>query len=612
MNLKIWMMGLAACLGFSTLASAQTSVIDANRRIDWSSAGVTGGIPSRSTVCATLGPGATASQINSAIASCPAGQVVRLSAGTYTISGGLMFNRSDVTLRGAGPDQTFLNFTSGNGCIGLWTNVCLMNTSGGSSDSPGTVANWTGGYAKGTTSVTLSTTAGLKVGNMLILDQLDDSNTDTGQIWVCQTNQVCATEGGAGGRAGRAQMQFVKVTAISGNTVSFTPGLYMPNWRADRQPQAWWIDPIRNVGIEDLSMDHSGSGTGPMSGMFIGNAMDSWVKNVRSMRANRNHIWVYESAHITVRDSYFYGTLNAASQSYGVETRMSSDLLVENNIFQHITAPMMGGNTNGSVFGYNYAIDDFYYVTGWQQGSSYFHDAGVDNVLWEGNDGIGMTADNIHGTANFGTAFRNYWNGRDNAQKTAQTSPVIIQNANRYMNVVGNVLGTPGYHAQYECAPATASDATCSGSGDVSIFTLGWSGNQGRKDALPNDPLVKSTMLRWGNWDVTGGARFNASDVPSTLSLYGNAVPASQTLPASLYLPVKPSWFNTAWPAIGPDVNGGQISAVDGHVYKIPARACYENTSSTGGVLNFNANSCYAAGTSTSAPAAPQNVRITP
>jgi hypothetical protein len=75
-------------------------------RIDWSQAGVSGGIRNRTTICATLNPGATAGQINSAIAACPSGQVVKLNAGTYSLSSGIDFNaRSSVTLRGDGPDR---------------------------------------------------------------------------------------------------------------------------------------------------------------------------------------------------------------------------------------------------------------------------------------------------------------------------------------------------------------------------------------------------------------------------------------------------------------------------------------------------------------------------
>ena len=227
------------CAGFAASAQAQSTIIASSRRIDWSQAGVSGGIPNRTTVCATLSPGASAGQINSAIQNCGNNQVVKLNAGTYNLSGAIIFNnKGNVTLRGAGPDQTFLIFNGGDGCMGLWANLCVKN-GGKSSDNPGTIANWTGSYTKGSTTITLSTTSGLNPGDMLVLDQLDDSS-DTGDVWVCQT-LACATEGGAGGRPGRAQMQFVKVVSVSGSSVTISPGIYMPNWRADRQPQAWWM-----------------------------------------------------------------------------------------------------------------------------------------------------------------------------------------------------------------------------------------------------------------------------------------------------------------------------------------------------------------------------------
>jgi hypothetical protein len=580
------------CAGFAASAQAQSTIIASSRRIDWSQAGVSGGIPNRTTECATLSAGASAGQINNAIQNCGNNQVVKLNAGTYNLSGAIIFNnKSNVTLRGAGPDQTFLIFNGGDGCMGLWANLCIKN-GGKSSDNPGTVANWTGGYAKGSTSITLSTTSGLSVGDMLVLDQLDDSS-DSGDVWICQS-LACATEGGAGGRPGRAQMQFVKVTGVSGSTVSFAPGIYMPNWRADRQPQAWWVTPVVGVGIEDLSMDHANSGTNVSTGLFIGNAFDSWVKNVRSMRANRNHVWLFEAARVTIRDSYFYGTLNGASQSYGVESRMSADNLIENNIFQRVTAPMMTGNATGTVYGYNYSTDNFYYVASWMQASAYFHDAGVDNVLWEGNDGNGFNADNIHGTSNFGTMFRNRWNGWEPG-KDLQTSPIIIQSSNRFMNIVGNVLGEPGFHTVYE------SNAPSGSNPNKSIFTLGWSSN-GYTGSLANDPKVASTMLRWGNYDVVSGTRFNASEAPAGLPVYASAAPSSTTLPASMYKSARPTWFGSvAWPAIGPDVTGGDLPGLQGHAYKIPARLCFERTASSNGILNFNGTTCYG-----NAPAAPQ------
>src|SRR5713101_3865762 len=75
-------------------AQPWSGILDPSRAIDWTTthAGVTGGIPARTTICSTLNPGVTAAQINSAIASCPANQVVFLNAGTYNLSAGIDFS----------------------------------------------------------------------------------------------------------------------------------------------------------------------------------------------------------------------------------------------------------------------------------------------------------------------------------------------------------------------------------------------------------------------------------------------------------------------------------------------------------------------------------------
>lgn len=575
-------------------SSLSAQNLSSGRSIDWSTAGA-GTIPLRTVICATLTSTATSTDVNNAIAACPANQVVLFSDGTYTLNSGLAIRHSNVTIRGSSPNGAIINFNGGDSCTGEGANVCIAPGSLlPNSDNPGTVANWLTGFAKNTTSISLSTVSGLAVGSMMVLDQLDDTNTDTGELWICQAGSICATDGGSAGRVGRAQMQFVRVTAISGTTVTFTPGLHMPNWRIGRTPQAWWISPITGIGIENLTFNHAGSGTSVKVGAIVFNSYNVWFKNIKSTNGNRNHIWLDESAHVTVRDSYFYGTLNSSSQSYGVETWMGGDHLIENNIFQHITTPMMNGNTTGTVWGYNYALDDYFIspIT-WQQSSSYFHDAGVDNVLFEGNDGIGFTADNIHGTSNFGTAFRNYWNGKD-IGKTQQTSPVIIYSSNRFMNLIGNVLGTVGFHTNYECAPISTSTSTCSVSANTSIYSIGWSGNEGSKDSiLLNDLLVKTNMFRWGNFDtVTNTSRFVNAEVPSTAAFYPQTIPPNNSLVSSLYLSTQPSWYNSStWPSIGPDITTGSL--MSGHVIKIPARVCFENTTATGGILNFDANTCY-------------------
>jgi hypothetical protein len=609
-----------------TPARAQlwSGIIDPSRAVDWSSAGV-GSIAARTTICSTLRPGATVSQINSAIAACPSGQTVFLSAGIYLALAGQINLKSNVTLRGAGPDQTFLVFASVGGCNGLGAALCAMNADNNYSGDPHNVATWTAGYAPGSTSITLGAiTTGnisnLHVGSLLILDQ-DPDTSDTGTIYVCQSTTGCSQQGGIGcGVVGpnghRVQMQQVRVTSISGSgpwTIGITPGIYAPNWRSSQNPGAWWSSalPITGVGIEDISLDYTAV---PASGagIMFANASYSWVRNVRSVNtALGKHVWEYQSSHITVRDSYFYGG-TGTSDNYGVDSGCScSDNLTENNIFQHLATATITEGSAGSVFGYNYAVDDFYTAVGgnapgWQQEDAYHHQAGDNFILWEGQIGVGFTADDIHGSSFMLTAFRNRWSGRDPAitlgiPKTQQTIAATLFAYNRYLNFIGNVLGTAGYHTIYTWAPSSTSDSGSSSSGNLSIFSIGFSGGQGTLfSGVPDDIQLLSTVMRWGNYDTVNGAvRFVSGEVPSGIAPYRNAVPSSQTLPASFYLSSQPGWWGSMpWPAIGPDVTGGNVSNVGGHVYLTPAANCYLNVlggliNGSTGILTFNANNCY-------------------
>src|SRR5580658_8470116 len=76
---------------------------------NWKNAGLlsVGGIPNRTTVCATVNPmGGGAddlANIQKSINNCPAGEVVQLGAGTFTISTSEYINLDrGITLRGSG------------------------------------------------------------------------------------------------------------------------------------------------------------------------------------------------------------------------------------------------------------------------------------------------------------------------------------------------------------------------------------------------------------------------------------------------------------------------------------------------------------------------------
>ena len=584
-------------------------ILDPSRAIDWTHAGVVGGISIRTTVCAMLNPGATAAQINSAIQACPAGQVVVLNAGAYNISDSGIVMKTGVTLRGAGADQTLLVFTATTYCNNQNACVCFAGSTEWGGDTRALAggsnyADWAGGYAQWSNQITFANVgkAGITVGQYIHLDQANDTTVGP-NFFVCDnTTAPCSLEGGNGGRTInnilRSQVQIVKVTAVNGSTYTIDPPLYSPNWRSGQSPAVWWASTLlQNAGVEDLSIDATNSNG--MTNVSMVNAANDWVKGVRLVRTcqcQRDLVQLMDAVHCTIESNYLYGT-QGQSVNYGIESYVASDNLIDNNILQHVVAPMMVQPALGTVYAYNFAINDTYYDSGytsnplhWMIGMVDQHNAGVEYNLYEGNIGPGIGCDVIHGNQLANTLFRNYLLGSDPGRIDA-TDAINLASYNRYHNIVGNVLGTPGYTTTYEAHSGPGQSAT--------VFNLGGGNSEGAV-TIPDDPMVATTLLRWGNFDVaTNAVHFTASEVPSGITPYGNAVPASQTLPPSFYLASKPVFWPASkpWPPIGPDVTGGNVTGLAGHVYANPAKDCFVAmggpTDGSGAVLTFSAASCY-------------------
>jgi hypothetical protein len=568
-------------------------LIAPSRRIDWTHAGAT--IVSRSTICVTAacntmtaaGTSATVAQINSAIGSADGSNtVVLLTTGTYNLAGGITFNgSSSVTLRGAGPDATKLVFTNDTSCQGQRANVCIMGNDLGyyGPGPPTNIVNWTSGYTAGSTSIVVSATTGLSTGMYIYLDQTDDTScAATDSICTCLTETTCTGEGGGGNnaRTGRSLRQMVKVTNIAGTTLTITPGVYPPNFNGGQTPQAWWGNSSslsHDNGIEDLSVDAS-AGQATNAAITVAFSYNSWLKHLRVLYgpSPRAIVELYQTSRITVRDSYLYGSVADAGSStnYGIEeTGGNADSLVENNIVQHRTSPFVRDGAMGSIYGYNYAIDDHYTASAtFMQAANYSHQGQNMFVLDEGNVSIGLKDDVVHSPSNLLTAFRNYFIGWETG-RTQETGPVKLYAFQRFRNLVGNVLGRSGYHTTYEAAGT--------GGSSVAIYAFGMPGQNTSFVASPADTHVATTVFRWGNYDTqTGTSRFVASEVPSSIATLPNPVPIVTSLPASLYLSAKPPFFGSVrWPPIGPDVTGGDVSNVGGHVFKTPAQLCFESLS---------------------------------
>jgi hypothetical protein len=688
-------------LAFTSISFGQawTGVVAPTRAIDWSNAGA-GTIPARTTICTTLNPGASAAQINAAIANCPSGQVVFLNAGTYNLSTGLLLENSNVTLRGAGADKTFLVPAAPQSCGGFSGLLCIWNGdenySGGAENS----ANWTAGFGKGTTSITLDGHNNLKVGAQLMLDQYNDTyqisaascsggivtatiganslslsngkpiatvqgasvsgynspalggsypitavtgstvsyrlpgscpggfsgtasiTLDDGALTITNDGTFSSfhAQGNNTGRPGnncgpggyhcRSSTQIVTVTscgtntqgaACTSNSVTVSPGVYDPHIRSDRSPGAWWGTslPVTGVGVENLSVDGSAANSNIIT---FYNAINSWGKGTRTLFAGSSHYLLFQASHITVRDSYMYGSQchgTTCSQSYGSDTYSgASDNLFENNIYQHLAISMQNEGGMGNVYGYNFDTDDDNHVDPtWPLGSLYSHAPGVEFMLSEGNRGQRYFMEDFHGNGAFPTTFRSYWRGWEPGRVT-QTVPITIQTGYRNANVIGNVLGTANYSNHYNWIEGT-NDGTDTSDCSISIIDTGFDGNCNDRTLtnncdnntceisdtrvnLPNAANPGTTMY-WGNYDtVNATTRFNSAEVPSGLPIYANPVPGNDNLPSTFY-GVKYSLFsNTAWgtpvfPPIGPDVSGGNIPNVGGFANAIPAQLAFQN-----------------------------------
>jgi hypothetical protein len=585
-------------------AEPWSGIINSSRAVSWTNAGAA--IQNYTTVFQSFTSSATAAQINTAIASCPDGQVVFLAAGTYNLDNGLLFQNNNMVLRGAGANATKLIFTGSQGCF-FSSGAAMCINSGENNYGPNGGVNstgWSSGYSVGTSSIVLaSTPTSLAVGDMIILDQTDDTvdgYPSAGDIVVGQStaNGFSKQGGNTFGRPGRSQQFPTMVTSISGTTVGIWPPLNMPNWRSAKTPQAWWGSnpPITNVGIENLSMDYSSDQT---PGFLFFNAANCWVKGVRGIittppcdQCTFSHVRLMNVCKVTVRDSYFWGPELTGTDHYGITAELASHLLIENNIeilnpgaFEH------NGADSGSVWAYNY------HDQSWVN-SILEHEAGISMNLYEGNDVSGASGDIIHGTANFETFFRNYM--ADGAEGSTGDTVFWLSSYHRFYNIIGNVLGDAS-NARYEGDINNHNTALPTDE----IYELGNNNeDETGSGVVSTDPRTKTTLFRWGNWDsVNSAVRFDSSEVPSSIANFANAVPASQTLPASFYLSTRPSFWGTTYgtpryPAIGPDVTSGTLGS-SGKAYKIPARLVHDNLptdTSYGalGIKQFNATNYFA------------------
>jgi Pectate lyase superfamily protein len=585
-----------------------SSVLPADRATRWQPGMMgSGGIPLRSTICSTLSPGDKTTddtaRIQAAINVCPAGQVVQLSAGTFLINDGhyLRLNKG-ITLRGAGPGKTILAKTNGaqpfQSAVGakpsplVVVGVSLFSTTQDSTNATGAVA-LTADAVKGEYSITVTDSAGLVPGQIVLLDEASGATWQKdpqgrGQIWAAADWRVVwqkhnpsvqfvddfapgalsTTPGSAGSwfsRLDRPTAEIKEIASVAGSTVTFTTPIHI-TYRTGHAAQlsGYALPHVKNAGIEELTL------TGGDAGNLRFNwAARSWAKNVESTVWHDEGIAIHASFGVELREFYVHDGAWAQPGGGGYAISMSagsSDVLIENGIAVRANKVLVVRSAGaGSVVGYNYMDMGYINTQGYwiETGLNASHMVGPHHVLFEGNYGHNADSDNTHGNSIYLTFFRNHLRGIrgafDNQAGGRIDDAAQSRNGPRrcaglmaysyWTSFVGNVLGAAGEMDEWVYEGSFAD-------GKPAIWMLGW-------DAVtpyPTDAKVNATTLRHGNFDYL------------TNAMKWDSAIASRVLPDSLYLPKRPAFFDAgrgyAWPWVDP--------AGATKLHTLPAKARYD------------------------------------
>ena len=571
----------------SVNVGTSSNIIAPDRRTSWNP-GIPGGIPSRTTLCATLnaatyGNGTTdaTSAIQAAINACPEGQVVYLPAGTYRVTSNLTIAKG-IVLRGDGPTLTKIRASLAAGSVAVIYMANLWPTYG-------SAVNVTADVPKDATSVPVANGSAFAAGNIVQIDQLDDTSYlfDGNCQWFKRPDYGPPTTGH------RSQGQTVEVVSVVGNTLNlstpmhqgfklaFAPQVFKPSGPAAPAGSTEPPGIVKYAGLEKLYLTG-----GQNDQISIVNCAYCWIANVESdgttpaasTAANGTagpgngmkgaHVLIDRSFRVVIRDSYFHHATNVVQGggAYGLSfSAHTSDSLVENNIIYYMNKPLtMRATGGGNVVAYNY-VDN-----AWTSADSRLQETTIDMghasfpymELVEGNQAAQIATEAVWGNSGWMTLFRNYASSqqqRTAANETYQIAAVAFEVKARFMNVVGNVLGTPGLGLLYEV------NSSPPGPDQKTVYRLGHgvnAGGGGDDISTYESPIAPAAtalqLYRHGNYDyVTGTVVWDPTNL-------------NHTLPASLYLSSKPAFFGAnPWPWVDP-VGTTKL-------YTLPAKARWDS-----------------------------------
>lgn len=463
------------------------------------------------------------------------------------------------------------------------------------------VQPWSSVYSY-STSVTNSATFSGRLFTSQINSNLNHAPTVGGDAnWTDLAAAPNGTFGGASNgpdqgnqRLFRGQAEVFQISNVgSGGTagqVTLVGSIRGPNYTSGTTPAAAVaVNPINYFGLENLTIDVTltGDNDGPVC-IYCSN---SWMSGLRVLNPGYSGFLLILGSHNTIQNSYRFGSNRTPGvDSFTFNTQASSDILIQNNISQGGSNCLVNeGSDSGLVFAYNLCLNQR--TNNGNLSPCIQPHARNMFQLFEGNICNVAYLESLHGPKTMVTLFRNFFTGWESCANNgvcgaqsfkggggSQNTPARTAYGSRYNNAIANVLGTPSYAAGYTGGLLA----------DGNIYGFGSSGAQ-----LATDALITSTFYRYGNVDAVTGFAFplycldanstnwnkcpGGSEVPTGISPYGQPAPtvgdttrsggAQSAFPASLYLSGRPSaWWPVSipWPAIGPDVTGGNVGQCNG------------------------------------------------
>ena len=585
-----------------------------------------GGIPNRTTICATLSPsgGDDFAAIQAKLDSCPVNQVVLLNPGIFTVNNYLLIH-SSITLRGSGAGVTILQKTNGAhgrtlqvvaGTNGILTPVdpgsysydaqpiIIVGPSRWPSPDNSTSQNLTADGQQGASSVTVANGSGFAAGQFVLLDELSGATyqatppgfPSSAQVfkgdrvaWNMHNPSAAGddppdafgwfgrpqpTSGPPGSYTdGRATSEIKEVASVAGNVITFTSPLSI-SYRTSHTAQLTRYTltggssggnsiHVTNAGVETLTTIGGADGE-----IRFEDAAYSWAKNVEVTQWVGEGIAVNGSFRVEVRDSYIHtgSWPQPGGAGYAISfADGSSEVLIENNIsIDTNKVIVMRSSGAGSVVAYNYTDDGWIQNnTVWQEvGINASHMAGPHHVLFEGNYSFNIDSDYTHGNAIYLTFFRN-WLAGQRRDLTDSSNPRAIGLA--YGSWWDSFIGNVlGRSGQLSSWNLTDPAMSCDASG------ANCTGN--------NANWTDKAVWKFG-YDPERWTMDPDPQVLSTAIRDGNydyksnsqhwyTTPGGFTMPNSMYLASKPAFFGTSqWPWVDPST---------GTIYTLPAKARYD------------------------------------